>query len=92
MQIFTQAIQKSRTRIEFKRVVFPVNFQVNAYRILDTSRCRLFGWTCRRNANQSRSQSHRRACDRELLEEFAASLWIAEGLARFVAVLLVTTG
>jgi hypothetical protein len=43
MQVFPQAIKKSRARIEFKRVILAVNFQVNVYRIFHTGSYRLFG-------------------------------------------------
>ena len=51
MQVLAQAIEQRRARIEFKRVILAVNFQVNVYRIFHTGSCRLFGCICRRNAN-----------------------------------------
>ena len=92
MQVFPQAIKKSRARIESKRVILAVNFQVNVYGIFHTGSCRLFGCICRRNANELRSQGHRRARDGELLEELAAALGAAEGLSRFITARLVATG
>jgi len=65
---------------------------MNVYSIFRTDRGSFFGCICRRNANELRSQGHRRARDGELLEELAAALRAAEGLSRFITARLVATG
>ena len=78
MQVFAEAIEKSGARIEFKRIIFSVDFQVNVYGTFRADRCSFFGCICRRTANELRPQSHCRTRDGELLEELAAGFRAAE--------------